>query len=134
VMHRGNLRDCSCTDAMHHSNLRDCSCTDAMHRVSTAPTAKTANPSPTSSYDSKILSYKNQFGPQRKNLASLLRGFKSAVTRDARAIHPAFGWQERFHDHIIRDDNEYQRIAHYIATNPANWKDDEFYKEEGYNG
>ena len=56
-----------------------------------------------------------------------MRGFKSAVTKDARAINHAFGWQERFHDHIIRDEEEYQRIAHYIVNNPANWKKDKFY-------
>jgi adenine-specific DNA-methyltransferase len=28
------------------------------------------------------------------------------------------------HDHIIRDDTEYQRIKDYIETNPQNWEND----------
>ena len=61
------------------------------------------------------------FGPQSKNLASIVRGFKSSVTIRARKINAAFGWQSRFHDRIIRDDAEYERIVQYIMDNPRNW-------------
>lgn len=71
----------------------------------------------------------NRFGPQSKNLASIIRGFKSAVTTQVRLIDLNFKWQERFHDHIIRDDEEYRMIAHYIVNNPANWRKDKFYSE-----
>lgn len=64
---------------------------------------------------------KNQFAPQSQNLASIIRGFKIGVTKNARQIHPTFAWQTRFHDHIIRDDASYQRINEYIKTNPARW-------------
>ena len=63
------------------------------------------------------------FGPQRKNLASVVRGFKSAVTTYSRKNNINFGWQERFYDRIIRDDQEFTRIARYIETNPADWQD-----------
>jgi REP element-mobilizing transposase RayT len=66
----------------------------------------------------------NHFGPQSKNLASIVRGFKSAVTVASKLIGPVFGWQTRFHDHVIREDDEFRRIAYYIEQNPANWKDD----------
>lgn len=69
---------------------------------------------------------KNKFGPQSKNLASIIRGFKIGVTKNARNIHAEFAWQPRFHDHIIRDDNSYQRISQYIYTNPDNWTKDKF--------
>ncbi len=65
---------------------------------------------------------KNRFGPQSKNLASIIRGFKIGVTKNARLIDPDFAWQPRFHDHIIRNDAEYRRISIYIVNNPANWK------------
>ncbi len=68
------------------------------------------------------------FGPQRKNVSSILRGFKSAVTKQARQITPDFKWQARFHDHIIRDDASFQRISNYINNNPANWGKDKFYQ------
>lgn len=77
---------------------------DAMHRVSARD-------------------YKNQFGFQSKNLASIIRGFKSAVKMGARKIHPDFEWQSRFHDHIIRDDLALNNISKYIIENPLKWKD-----------
>ena len=36
-------------------------------------------------------------------------------------------WQKSFHDHIIRNENDYIRIAEYIENNPANWMEDCFY-------
>jgi len=63
----------------------------------------------------------NQFGPQRKNVASIVRGIKSAVTIAARKINPAFAWQPGFHEHIIRNNHQFQRITQYIRNNPAKW-------------
>ncbi len=71
----------------------------------------------------------NQFGPQSKNLASIIRGFKSAVTVNARKIDSNFGWQSRFHDHVIRNQGSFDRIQSYIVNNPLNWKNDSFYKK-----
>ena len=71
---------------------------------------------------------KNQFGPQSKNLASIIRGFKIGVTKNARQINADFAWQSRYHDHIIRNDESYHRISNYIISNPANWQEDKFFK------
>lgn len=84
---------------------------DAMHCVPTA--ANQPKPSP-----------KNHFGPQSKNLATIIRGFKIGVTRSARELNPAFTWQSRFHEHIIRDGASFDRITRYIQINPANWQGD----------
>ena len=67
---------------------------------------------------------KNKFGPQSKNLASIIRGFKSAVTIHARKTIPHFAWQSRFHDHIIRDKKSLKNIRQYIFYNPAKWHRD----------
>lgn len=32
-----------------------------------------------------------------------------------------FGWQSRFYDRIIRDEEELNKIRKYIIENPANW-------------
>lgn len=80
----------------------------------TAPTANNNDP-------------KNKFGPQSKNLASIIRGFKSAVTTFAHKNKIEFGWQSRFHDHIIRNNAEYNRIKTYILENPVNWQQNKFY-------
>jgi REP element-mobilizing transposase RayT len=36
-------------------------------------------------------------------------------------------WQRNYWEHIIRNDESYQRIANYIINNPAHWEDDKFY-------
>ena len=69
----------------------------------------------------------NRFGPQSKNLGSVMRGFKAAVTKQARKIIPGFGWQASFHEHIIREEESYSRIRQYILNNPASWSKDKFY-------
>lgn len=69
----------------------------------------------------------NKFGPQSKNLASIIRGFKIGVTKFARNNKIEFDWQSRFHDHIIRNDESFQRISDYIINNPSKWTDDKFF-------
>lgn len=64
---------------------------------------------------------KNQFGPQSKNLASIIRGFKIGVTKNARQINPDFQWQSRYHDHIIRNEKSFINITKYIKNNVSNW-------------
>jgi len=34
-------------------------------------------------------------------------------------------WQPRFHDHIIREEDELSRVREYIVNNPLNWDTDE---------
>jgi putative transposase len=71
----------------------------------------------------------NQFGPQSKNLASIIRGFKIGVTKYARSNAIDFGWQSRYYDHIIRNDESFQRVSNYITNNPLKWMDDKFYNK-----
>lgn len=37
-------------------------------------------------------------------------------------------WQKSFYDHIIRNENEYQKICKYIEINPCKWEEDRYYK------
>ena len=70
-----------------------------------------------------------QFGPQSGNLASVVRGIKSAVTKYANEHGIPFAWQSRYHDHIIRNQLEMNRIADYVQNNPMKWELDRFYKK-----
>ena len=65
--------------------------------------------------------YKNKFGPQSKNISSIIRGFKMGVTKYARQNHIPFAWQERFYDHIIRKEIVLHKIRQYIIENPSKW-------------
>ena len=48
--------------------------------------------------------------------------YKSSVTRLVRASgNTAFQWQKSYHDRIIRDAGEYERIYAYIVDNPRRW-------------
>ena len=90
---------------------------DAMHRVSTIDTTNTINDA----------EYANQFAPQSKNLSSIVRGYKSAVTTYAKKNGIEFDWQPRFHDHIIRSMDDYHKISNYIINNPVKWAEDTFH-------
>ena len=69
-----------------------------------------------------------QFISKKKHrLAVTIGSLKSAITHFANQNAIDFAWQPRFHDRIIRDQPEMNRIATYIENNVANWKDDEFY-------
>ncbi len=71
-----------------------------------------------------------RFQNQGKNtISSIIGGYKSAVTKHANRLGFEFAWQSRFHDHIIRNDDEYERIKQYIINNPAKWGDDKFYND-----
>jgi len=65
--------------------------------------------------------------PGKNTLSSMIGSFKSSVTRYCNENKLPFGWQSRFHDHIIRDNDEFHRIRIYIMNNPANWETDKFF-------
>ncbi|MDR1960815.1 MAG: hypothetical protein LBQ16_00865 [Gracilibacteraceae bacterium] len=56
-------------------------------------------------------------------LGTIVGGYKSGVSR----VCGFSVWQRSYHDHIIRDENDYIRIAEYIENNPAQWEEDEYY-------
>ena len=62
-----------------------------------------------------------------ETLGVILNQYKRICTIHARKIHADFAWQSRFHDHIIRNNESFQRISYYIANNPIKWEDDKFY-------
>jgi len=66
----------------------------------------------------------NKFGPQSKNLASIIRGFKIGVKKYATINKINFFWQSRYYDHVIRNGKEFYRIKQYIRNNPINWEED----------
>lgn len=63
----------------------------------------------------------NKFGAQSKNLASILRGYKSSVKTYATTNDIEFAWQPRYYDRVIRNDKEYLNIKNYIRDNPDQW-------------
>jgi len=60
-------------------------------------------------------------------VSSIIGSYKSAISKHANRLGFEIEWQSRFHDHIIRDDAEFSRIAEYIETNVVNWTTDKFF-------
>ncbi len=59
--------------------------------------------------------------PKSGSLSTIIRSYKSAVTRDARILNMHFGWQSKFHESIVRNEEALNRIQNYILNNPENW-------------
>ena len=61
------------------------------------------------------------------SLGAIVRAYKSAVTyaiNAARQTRGATVWHRHYHEHIIRDDADLNRIRDYIANNPLKWTED----------
>lgn len=65
---------------------------------------------------------------RRKMLIPMIIGkFQQQTSKQINILRNTQGaktWQPNYHDHIIRDEQEYERIRQYIINNPANWKND----------
>jgi len=59
-----------------------------------------------------------------QSLGSILGQFKSRSTKRIRMDlkRPDFAWQARFHDTILRDPTDLERVRAYIRANPFRWK------------
>jgi REP element-mobilizing transposase RayT len=65
-----------------------------------------------------------------KSISSFVAGFKSSATariNEYRHTPKSAVWQPRFHDHVIRNDDEYYNIVDYIINNPACWEQDKYF-------
>ena len=62
------------------------------------------------------------------SLASIIRSFKSEISKQIHTINPSIQiWQRNYYDHIIRDESDMNRIKEYIQTNPSNWEKDKLF-------
>lgn len=57
---------------------------------------------------------------QWPRLWQIIGTLKSNITKYANQHDLVFAWQGRYHDHIIRNEQEFERIKYYIQTNPEN--------------
>jgi REP element-mobilizing transposase RayT len=62
--------------------------------------------------------------PRKNSLAVVIRGVKSSITHYANENNIPFAWQTRFHDRIIRNQDEFDKISDYIEKNVVNWQND----------
>ena len=68
----------------------------------------------------------SNISPRSGSIGAIIRSYKSAVTNWARRHgHRDFVWQTRYFEHIIRNEESFQRIRQYILENPLNWESDQ---------
>jgi len=76
----------------------------------------------------------NPFPTVKCDIPNVIGKFKAGVTRTVgnAFMHSAKKtiWQRSYHDHIIRGENDYQKILEYIDTNVLKWEQDCFYNDE----
>ena len=77
--------------------------------------------------DSTGNQYFSDISPKSGSISTIVRSYKSVVSKHARLLNPEFNWQPKFHDHVIRNSESFERIQNYIENNPSNWKEDKFY-------
>ena len=65
-------------------------------------------------------------GASGPTLGMIVRGIKTKVSRTLGYSV----WQEKFYDHVIRGGEDCLRVWEYIDTNPAKWREDEYYAGE----
>ena len=90
-----------------------CNVPTEAYTVPTVPTEKNA--------------YMQNIANRQGWLSVCIGGIKSSVTKFANEQKIYFGWQTRFHDHIVRNQDEMNKIAEYIVNNPLKWENDCFY-------
>ncbi|MGN0540943.1 MAG: hypothetical protein ACI4IZ_04865, partial [Acutalibacteraceae bacterium] len=66
-------------------------------------------------------------------LSKIVGSYKSIIAVDYLSLCKSRGivmcslWQNKFYDHIIRDEDDYLTKAQYIENNPAKWIEDKYY-------
>lgn len=64
------------------------------------------------------------------SVSDIVCALKSITTKRANKMDGVTGrkiWQIRFHDHVVRNEQDYKEIAEYIDNNPARWEQDRYY-------
>lgn len=63
--------------------------------------------------------------PANETLPKLISTFKRFTNRKCGEQL----WQRSYHEHVIRNETEYQQIWEYIDNNPARWAEDRYHVE-----
>jgi len=77
--------------------------------------------------DSKSSSATEHQSNKSKLLPTIIGNFKASVTRFANSNQIPFLWQSRYHDHIVRNQEELSKITDYVLNNVHRWSQDRYY-------
>jgi len=61
-----------------------------------------------------------------QSLGAIINQIKSVCTKRIRAAgFTDFGWKPGYYGHIVRDNDDLDRIRNYVDGNPFKWDEDE---------
>ena len=66
-------------------------------------------------------------GPKPKSLGAFIAGFKSAAAKRINILRNTPNrpvWQRSYYEHVVRNENELNRIREYMLNNPLRWEID----------
>ncbi|MCP4136607.1 MAG: transposase [bacterium] len=81
-------------------------------------------PRPDCAKSREVSKFMSEISPKAGSLSTIIRSFKSAVTRECgEKGFFYFSWKEGFYDRIIRDEVELYEVRNYIRMNPVRRKE-----------
>ena len=82
-------------------------------------------------YDTQMRAiHESPLRDERSLISKIIGYLKMNVSKEVHAICPQEKiWQRGFHDHIIRNQDDYKNIYEYIETNVIRWDKDCFYPQ-----
>jgi hypothetical protein len=87
-----------------------------------------ASPLQVDSHASSLPAVAPAHGPRPGSVGAIVASFESATTRRinaARGTPGATFWHSGYHEHVIRDEHDFEKIETYIAQNPLSLEQDE---------
>jgi putative transposase len=64
------------------------------------------------------------------SVGAIVGQFKSQVTKRLKSLEGILDeplWQRNYYEHVIRDEDDLNRIREYIQNNSIRWLEDEYY-------
>jgi len=68
----------------------------------------------------------SKISPKKGTISSVIRSYKSAVTKSCNANQIPFKWQPGFYEHVIRNNEDLKLTREYIVNNPVKWHLDKY--------
>jgi len=71
-----------------------------------------------------------RISPKSGSISVIVGSFKSKCTKEIHYVNgDDFAWQQRYYDHIVRNEESLNRIRQYIIDNPLRWQVDRYHPD-----
>lgn len=80
--------------------------------------------------DVRASTLRKTFASPSNDLGAMICGYKSIVTKKINQLQKTpeqLVWQRNYYEHIIRNEESFEKIAQYIHFNSQNWEHDDYF-------